>query len=242
MRAAKQFRRRLTLTKHKSKLFCCFLEKPQTDPQPSWLARGGLSFYDPLEKKELPLGIETLAVVLSILDSNWNFSGWFDGRESACLELAAIFHLATRKQNSTFFRKLPSSVARRTKSYCLPQLCPDFHALENCTAMCKGSGQSSLCCKMILQLHHPISLLREQPAVTYDPRSAPLLLLDRICTTRWQDDTMPAPRWLVSCQFFAPEVTMMAMKKQSWPDNFSFQLFVSAFANITQWWYVGCLL
>lgn len=46
-------------------------------------------------------------MVLSILDSNWNFSGWFDGREAACLELAAIFHLATRRQNSTFFRKLP---------------------------------------------------------------------------------------------------------------------------------------
>ena len=73
--------------------------------------------------------------------------------------------------------------------------------------------KSSLCCKMILRLHRPISLLREQPAVTYDPRSAPLLLLDIICTTRWQDDTMTTPRWLVSCQFFAPEVTMMVMKK-----------------------------
>ena len=85
--------------------------------------------------------------------------------------------------------------------------------------------KSSLCCKMILRLHRPISLLREQPAVTYDPRSAPLLLLDRICTTRWQDDMMTAPRWLVCCQFFAPAVTMMAMKKTKLTWWFQFSTF-----------------
>ena len=103
--------------------------------------------------------------------------------------------------------------------------------------------KSSLCCKMILRLHRPISLLREQPAVTYDPRSAPLLLLDRICTTRWHNDTMTAPRWLVCCQFFAPAVTMIAMKKNKADLMISvFNFLQAAFANILQWWCVGWLL
>ena len=71
----------------------------------------------------------------------------------------------------------------------MPWFWSDFHALKDCTAMCKTSGQTSLGFAKWQNgndspAHPPI--FPDQPAVTYDQRSASLLPLDKICTTRWQ--------------------------------------------------------
>ena len=152
IRAAKQFRRRLTLTKHKSKLFLCFLEKPQTAPQPSWLARGGLSLQS-FGEKIFRWGLKFLL---------WSFRFWIQIETLAADSTAGsqpvwnwLQYFTWRRGSRIrhFSESFPSSVAKRTKSYCLPQLCPDFHALENCTAMCKGSGQTLI----VLQNDSPAS-------------------------------------------------------------------------------------
>ena len=142
IRAAKQFRRRLTLTKHKSKLFFCFLEKPQT-ALVSYLPglHEVVCLCDPLEKKIFLWGLKFLL---------WSFRFWIQietladdstaGRQPVWNWLQ-YFTWRRGSRIRHFSESFPSSVAKRTKSYCLPQLCPDFHALENCTALCRGSGQ-----------------------------------------------------------------------------------------------------
>ena len=154
IRAAKQFRRRLTLTKHKSKLFFCFLEKPQT-ALVSFLSglHEVVCLCDPLEKKIFRWGLKFLL---------WSFRFWIQIETLADDSTAGSQPVWNWLQYFTwrrggrirhFSESFPSSVAKRTKSYCLPQLCPDFHALENCTAMCKGSGQKLI----VLQNDSPAS-------------------------------------------------------------------------------------
>ena len=231
IRAAKQFRRRLTLTKHKSKLFFCFLEKPQTAlvsfPILPGRARSGLSLRSFVEKKH-PFGIEALAVVLLILDSNWNFSGWFDGRESACLELAAIFHLATRRQNSTFFRKLPLFRCKTDKKLLPAPALPWFSCSRklHCNvqrfwskAHCAAKWFSGfivqyLCCES----NRLWLMIQDQPHCFCSIESAQHD--DRMTWWQPQGDLFAVSSLHQRWQWWR-------WKKQSWPDDFSFQLFAS---------------
>ena len=101
-----------------------------------------------------------------------------------------------KMQHFTFWKKVLTSFQIVASLNCTADkkinalVWSDFHALKDCTALCKISGQTSLGFAKWQNgfndspAHPPI--FPDQPAVTYDQRSASLLPLDKICTTPWQ--------------------------------------------------------
>ena len=120
----------------------------------------------------------------------WHFSHWIFGlilmlsktlSENGCNNISDIFHIGT----------LCIAVNALAWFWCSQKLCKSLRS--KLIGFCKMGT-----------IHLPI--FSDHPAVTYDQRSAPLLPLDKICTTRWQEKSTLSRkigRKFVCCQLFA---------------------------------------